>query len=421
MAVAVDLMQQQVRRLCALQEEVMLHVFSTVASLLAAGAVAGQRPVVFHPNEQTRHPSVVVDQDGVVHLAYLAQEKGKQVQDVFHAVSSDGGDTWSTAVEVSKTPGQSSDPAIGGHGKNLAIVWVDTTAVAGRPDIWAAISTDTGAAWTTAADVSNTPGVSSEPAVAVAPDGTIHVVWTDATAGADNPDIWHTQSGDHGKSWKAAEDISKTPGVSSHPAVACGFKGEVYVAWSDTTNGTDNRDIWFVRSLDGGNTWDKPFDASNTPGLSSTPDVAVGGDGSVCIAWIDSSVGATHPDVFVASSHDRGAKFGKAVNASKPPGISSQPAIVAAGGVLAAVWLDTSKDAKAPDIWIAQSTNGGRTFSAAADLSNTPGVSGLPRVAIAAHSVVVAWEEEEQGAYHIKLARAPLAKRGSNATPKPGK
>src|SRR5713226_7035781 len=80
MAVAVDLMQQQVRRLCALQEEVMLHVFSTVASLLAAGAVAGQRPVVFHPNEQTRHPSVVVDQDGVVHLAYLAQEKGKQVQ-----------------------------------------------------------------------------------------------------------------------------------------------------------------------------------------------------------------------------------------------------------------------------------------------------------------------------------------------------
>ena len=274
---------------------------------------------------------------------------------------------------------------------------------------------------TTAADVSNTPGVSSEPAVAVAPDGTIHVVWTDTTAGADHPDIWHTQSGDHGKSWKAAEDISKTPGVSSHPAVACGPKGEVYVAWADTTKGTANRDVWFVRSLDGGKTWDKPFDVSNTPGLSSTPDVAVGEDGSVHIAWIDSSVGATHPDVFVASSHDRGAKFGKAVDASKTPGISSQPAIVAAGGVLVAVWLDTSKDPKAPDIWIAQSTNGGRTFSAAADLSNTPGVAGLPRVAIAAHSVVATWEEEEQGAYHTKLARVPLAVRGSHATPKGGK
>src|SRR5258708_19105369 len=280
----------------------MLHLFSTVASLLAAGAVAGQRPaVVFHPDEQTRHPGVVVDQDGLVHLAYLAQEKGKQVQDVFHTVSSDGGDSWAAAVEVSKTPGQSSAPASGGHGKDPAIAWVDTTAGADRPDVWAAVSTDAGASWTTAADVSNTPGVSSEPAVAVAPDGTIHVVWTDTTAGADHPDIWHTQSGDHGKSWKAAEDISKTPGVSSHPAVACGRKGEVYVAWADTANGKDNRDIWFVRSLDGGKSWGKPFDMSNTPGLSSTPDVAVDEDGSVHIAWIDSSVGATHPDVFVAS------------------------------------------------------------------------------------------------------------------------
>ena len=189
----------------------MLHLFSTVASLLAAGAVAGQRPaVVFHPDEQTRHPGVVVDQDGLVHLAYLAQEKGKQVQDVFHTVSSDGGDSWAAAVEVSKTPGQSSAPAIGGHGKDPAIAWVDTTAGADRPDVWAAVSTDAGASWTTAADVSNTPGVSSEPAVAVAPDGTIHVVWTDTTAGANNPDIWHAQSSDHGKSWKAAEDISKT-------------------------------------------------------------------------------------------------------------------------------------------------------------------------------------------------------------------
>ena len=400
----------------------MLHVFPIVASLLAAGADTGQRPaVVFHPNEQTRHPGVVVDQKGRFHLAYLAQEKGKQVQDVFHAISSDGGDTWSAAVEVSKTPGQSSEPAIGGHGKDLAIVWIDTTGGADQPDVWAVVSTDSGATWTTAADVSNTPGVSSEPAVAVAADGTIHVVWTDTTAGANNPDIWHTQSSDHGKSWKAAEDISKTPGVSSHPAVACGPKGEVYVAWADTTNGKDNRDIWFVRSLDGGKTWAKPFDMSNTPGLSSTPDVAVGEDGSVHIAWIDSSVGETHPDVFVGSSQDRGAKFGKAVNASKTPGISSQPAIVAAGGVLVAVWLDTSKDPKAPDIWIAQSTNGGRTFSAAVDLSNTPGVSGLPRVAIAAHSVVAIWEEEEQGAYHTKLARAPLAGRGTKAAPKAGR
>jgi hypothetical protein len=38
------------------------------------------------------------------------------------------------------------------------------------------------------------------------------------------------------------------------------------VAWADTTKGTANRDVWFVRSLDRGKTWDKPFDVSNTPG-----------------------------------------------------------------------------------------------------------------------------------------------------------
>jgi hypothetical protein len=394
----------------------MLHLFSSVA-LLAAGVLAGQTSaVVFHPDEQTRHPGLVADQDGHLHLTYLAQEKGKQVHDVFHAVSTDGGNTWGAAVEVSKTAGESSEPAIAGHGKDLAIVWIDTTAGADRPDVWAAVSTDAGAEWTAAVDVSKTPGVSSEPAVAVAPDGTIHVVWTDTTAGADHPDIWHTESRDHGKSWKAAEDISRTPGVSTHPAVGCGPKGEVYVAWADTTNGKDNRDIWFVRSLDGGKTWGKPFDMSNTPGLSSTPDLAVGENGDVYVAWIDSSVGATHPDVFVATSHDHGAKFGKPVDASKTPGISSEPAVVAVDGAVVAVWLDTSKDAKAPDIWIAQSANGGRKFSAAADLSNTPGVSGLPRVAVAAHSVVAVWEEEEQGAYHVKLARAPIERSGAKGS-----
>jgi len=402
----------------------MLSAFPIVASLLAAGTLSGQnRAVVFHPDEQTRHPSVVGDSRGHLHLAYLAHEKDKQVEDVFHAVSADGGNTWNTAIEVSKTPGQSSDPVIAGHGQNLAIVWIDTTAGAANPDVWAAVSSNDGVDWTAAADISKTPGVSSEPAVAIAPDGTIHVVWLDTTGGAANPDVWHTQSDDYGKSWKAAENISKTPGVSSHTAIACGPKGEVYVTWADTTNGVDNRDIWFARSLDGGKTWGKPFDMSNTPGLSSTPEIAVGESGKIYVSWIDTSSGATHPDVFVVRSHDRGATFSKPVDASNTPGVSSEPAMAAADGALVIVWLETPSGSSAvllgsrdhpaasappvPDIWFAQSGDGGRTFSAAANLSNTPGGSGLPRVAIVANAAVAAWEEEEEGAYHVKLAYTP--------------
>lgn len=37
------------------------------------------------------------------------------------------------------------------------------------------------------------------------------------------------------------------------------YRGTIYVNWSDQRNGTDNANVWLVKSSDGGNNWSKPI------------------------------------------------------------------------------------------------------------------------------------------------------------------
>ena len=376
-------------------------------AMCAAESFAGDA-VTINKGHEGKRPSIAADHKGGLHAAYEAYEGGSKVPDVFYTASTDGGKTWADGVNISKTPGVSDDPAVAcGKGGETVVVWCDTTSGSDSPDIFAVHSADNGKTWSKPGNVSNTPGKSAEPAVAIAPDGTVHVVWADTSAGEKHPDVWHSMSTDKGATWSKASNISSTPGKSAEPAVACGPKGEVYVTWADTTSGEGSPDVYFTASSDAGKTWSKPTDVSNTPGVSANPDIAAD-DKGVYITWADTSVGETHPDIFFAASWDHGKAFEKPVDLSKTPGISSDPAVCAHEGHVAVIWCDTSEHEKNPDIFCATSSDHGKTFGAAKDMSNTPGISKAPDVTIAGGNICAIWEEEEDGKTHVKFASHPL-------------
>src|SRR5262249_60497258 len=98
--------------------------------------------------------------------------------------------TWSTPADAWGTPGVSADPAIAvGKNGSIAVVWTDTSGGDTHPDIYLARSADGGKTWSKPADVSGTPGESSEPDVKIAPDGSNHVIALDTSAGAPSPDL----------------------------------------------------------------------------------------------------------------------------------------------------------------------------------------------------------------------------------------
>jgi hypothetical protein len=370
--------------------------------------------ITIHPDQEAKRPALASDASGALHVAYLAYEKDSKVPDIFYTASTDGGKSWAPGVNISKTPGVSSDPDIAcGPGGAVTAVWLDTTSGEESPDVFCAYSTDGGKGWSKIVNVSDTPGKSSAPAIAAAPDGTLHVVWIDTTDHPKSPEVWHASSSDHGATWSKSKDISHTPGVSAEPAVACGPKGEVYVCWADTTSGMQSPDIFYCASTDGGKTFSKAIDVSNTPLLSAQPDIAADESG-VYIAWMDNGTGAkddngvARRDILFAASRDGGKTWEKAIDIAPTTGASSEPALCAAEGHIAAVWRDTTGHEANPEIFLALSADHGKTFGAPKDFSNTPGVSTLPDVTIAKGSVHSIWEEAEGGKTHMKLASQPL-------------
>jgi Neuraminidase (sialidase) len=352
-----------------------------------------------------KHPSIAADKKGGLHAAYEAAGEGGTSPDIWYVASTDGGKTWSKPADVSATPGASGDPAIAtGKDGSVVVVWTDTSSGQASPDIYFARSGDGGKTWSKPADISNSPGASSEPDVKVADDGTIHVVWLDTSAGDASPDVWASASHDQGKTWDKPQNVSNTPGKSATPAIAVGADKAANVVWTDTTSGAASPDVFFSRSTDGGKTWSKAVDISNTPGASMECDIAVDDKGAIFVDWTDTSTGDKSPDVMVVSSKDGGKTWSKPVDASNTPGVSSDPAIAAAGdGKLAVVWVDTSEGAASPDVFMASSGNGGKAFGKAHNISNTPGVSKEPDITVAGTNIVAVWEEEEGGKTYVKM------------------
>jgi len=142
---------------------------------------------------------------------------------IFFTSSADGGDTWSNPLRINTIAGDCLDddntvegavPTVGANGE-IYVAW------AGPQGILFDRSLDGGATWLND-DI---------------PVTTIQGGWNFQIPG-----------------------ISRCNGL---PVIACdtstsAFRGTIYINWSDQRNGTDDTDVWLVKSTDGGNTWSNP-------------------------------------------------------------------------------------------------------------------------------------------------------------------
>ncbi len=138
-------------------------------------------------------------------------------------------------------------------------------------------STDQGLTWSPAVTVSDVSGDcidsdnTDEGAVpCVGPDGQVYVSWAGPLG------LMFDKSTNGGTTWGNDIFVSDIPGgwdfavsgiyrANGLPITACDtgssspHKGSIYINWSDQRNGTENTDVFFVKSTDGGNTWTSPL------------------------------------------------------------------------------------------------------------------------------------------------------------------
>jgi hypothetical protein len=159
---------------------------------------------------------------------------------------------------------------------------------------------------------------------AVGPNGEIYVAWGGPEGLAFN------KSFDGGKTWmprqkKIASIIGgwdyDVPGINrcdGLPVTACDIsngpnRGTIYVNWSDQRNGTDNTDIWLVKSADKGETWSRPIRINNDTGthhqFMSWFSVDPANGYLYCLFYDRRNHEGDTTDVYLAVSRDGGDSF----------------------------------------------------------------------------------------------------------------
>jgi hypothetical protein len=368
-------------------------VFMALCLSLSAHS-AERRPCDARDVAKGSRPAIASDGNSRLYAVFEAYDGGKQAPDIFCSTSIDCGATWSPRQNISRMQSASEHAAVAVE-KNGAIdvVWSSNGADSQSPDIFFVRSTDGAKTWSEPQNISNTPGPSLEPAIAVGPDDSVHVVFTDTSTSDKNKDILYVRSRDGERQWAKspflpAVDISNTLGASSEPDVIVTPEGIVHAVWVDTTSGETRPDIYSARrEFD---SWTQAFDVSRSARVSTHPSLACD-KGRVFLTWSDNSRKETAADIWVDVGSRKG-KFSKPINISDTPGWSNEPRAAAGNGQLVIVWTDTSTGTLTPSIYARVTPDVGQDYTAVMNMSPAQCMSKHPSVTILGGKMIVLWE-----------------------------
>ncbi len=155
-------------------------------------------------------------------------------------------------------------------------------------------------------NLSNTTASSGQPQIASFATN-VYAVWSDQSPG--NFDIFCSVSGDEGHTFSGPIgpplNLSNSPGDSTSPQIAADSHDNIYVVWQESVAGTNTTDIFLTRSNNGGQTLSVPVDVSNSPETSEdSPQIAIDKNGDVSLVW-SQGTGSAY-DAFSSGSTDGG-------------------------------------------------------------------------------------------------------------------
>jgi hypothetical protein len=269
-------------------------------------------------SSQSRSPSLAVDSQGTTYVAWHDFGPGKF--SIFYSQRPKGG-TWSDPYNVTSNREASTNPALAVDNQGtLHLVWQEDTLEdtdVYYTDIYYASRNQDGT-WSEPVNISKTHGDSYGASIAVDSQDDVHVVWYDDTPGKE--DIFYVTKPKGGE-WSEPVNISNNPENSESPVLVVDSQDTVHLAWCDFSSG--NWEILYASKPKGGS-WSEPFDISRNISNSGVPALAVDQADNLYLAWNDDSPG--NFDIFYVTKPKDGT-WGKRVNVSQTSGNSGDPSI----------------------------------------------------------------------------------------------
>lgn len=237
-------------------------------------------------------PVTLVDNNGHYYFFHLSNPpNGNWIDRIVCQKSTDGGLTWNDGTYMGLNGNKAQDKEwaiIDRNNGNIYVTWTQFDQYGSsnplhRSNIMFSRSTDGGMTWSPAIRINEVDGdcIDSDNTVegavpAVGPNGEIYVAWAGPLG------IVFDKSLDQGVTWLQNDIfVSDIPGgwdlaipgiyrCNGLPVTVCDLSGgphhgTIYINWSDQRNGTNDTDIWLIKSTDGGNTWSERKRVNDDP------------------------------------------------------------------------------------------------------------------------------------------------------------
>ena len=209
-----------------------------------------------------------------------------------------------------------------------------------------------------------------QPSLAVGASGTLYVAYGGWGGPTTQFDIFFSKSADGGRTWTDALRVNNDAGGASQsrPSLVLDSAEYIYVLWTDTRGGTT--DIYFSKSTNGGLAFPLNTRVNDiTVNFQVNGDIAVDDTGLVLIhaVWEDNrNALTTGPDIYYANSTDGGSSFNPSARVNNDAGAVEQarPSVaVASDRSVYAVWDDPRNGGRGRDIFFSKSTDLGGTWT----------------------------------------------------------
>jgi hypothetical protein len=287
-------------------------------------------------------PIVFTDTSGAFYYSHLSYPaSGSWIDRIVFQKSTDGGVTWQpgTYTGLNGTKAQDKEGIVVNPLTNeIYVTWTQfdvygTSNPADSSVILFSKSQDAGASWSAPVRISMDAGdcVDSDSTMEgaipmVGPAGELYVVWM-SPAG-----LMFNKSVDDGLTWLPHETLITTiPGgwdynvsglqrCNGLPQAICDLspgpgQGTIYVNWTDQRNGTNDTDVWLIKSTDGGTTWSSPIrvndDLPGSQQFLTWMDIDKTNGNIYCVFYDRRNypVNSQKTDVYLARSLDGGNTF----------------------------------------------------------------------------------------------------------------
>ncbi len=325
--------------------------------------------------------------------------------DIFIKSSADNGTTFGAPINLSNNSGFSEHPQIAAYGNNVYAIWADDTS--GNREVLFTRSEDNSTSFEKIKNLSNTTSSDSFNQEIAVFGNNVYVVWLDQGVD-DNTNILLKASSDGGATFGRTVHISSNANQETFPKVAA-YGDNVYIAWNMAGHNLDERDnegLFFVKSLDRGNTFE------NTIQLNQENNF-----GELQVAAFDETVyvvsGGLHSlnvdGVFFTKSIDAGRSF------SEPAAIDKNPTFVNPLNVEVSAYNEQVSYVAAEVsvlgneeivlMEMSDDDDNNNNSTRVINLSNNPKTSECPSIAMAGDNIYVVWEDMTPGNHEILYAK----------------